>query len=103
MPAAYVSHVGAAEKSAVDDSPARGLTVPMISRSASIVDRPLSSPRPPWLEKSIPYIPFYTASSASSGVRMAKRKRKRKRKRKENPQAESRRRKPQAMKRYHDP
>jgi len=44
MPAAYVSHVGAAAKSAVDDSPARGLTVPMISRSASIVDRPLSSP-----------------------------------------------------------
>src|SRR5664279_1778966 len=48
----------------------RPFTAVMISGSASMVERPLSSPRPPWLETRMPSMPFCAAMSASPALTM---------------------------------
>src|SRR5215813_8150972 len=64
-----LDHVGATAEPAVNDH-RHAIVHCRDDGSASIVDRPLSSPRPPWLDTMIPSIPFCAASSASSEVRM---------------------------------
>ena len=46
----------------------RPSTASRISGSASMVERPLSSARPPWLDTTMPSSPLSTASTASSAV-----------------------------------
>ena len=48
----------------------RPFTASTISGSASMVERPLSSLRAPWLDTMMPSMPFCTASTASSCARI---------------------------------
>src|SRR5262245_14356141 len=62
--------VGAAAESAVDDDRDAPLTAATISGSASMVERPESSLRAPWLDTMIASMPLSAAMTASSQARM---------------------------------